>query len=101
MLNSLQTANILPSRPLVRKAAARKKAMLNVANLDKRDRRDKRFIAPRRRVKLPWFFLACLIVLIGFAFLAKRVAPRLGGNAPAAHSAEGGGSSSSPQSTDW
>lgn len=62
--------------------------MRKPACVDKRDRRDKRFIARRRRVKLPWFLLASLTVLLGFAWVTKRLAPNIGYHPRATHSGE-------------
>jgi hypothetical protein len=67
--------------------------------VDKRDRRDKRFIAPRRRVKLPWFILVCLTLLLSIAWISKRIMPGGRGHAPSQHSADAG--ASAPLSTDW
>lgn len=72
-------------------------AMQKPANVDKRDRRDKRFIARRRRVRLPWFLLASLTVLLGFAWVTKRLAPDIGHHFPAAHTAD----KTSPQGYDF
>jgi hypothetical protein len=65
----------------------------------KRDRRDKRFIAPRRRVKVPWFFIVCFMVLVSVAWISKRVYVGTGGHSTSTHSAESG--ASAPLSTDW
>jgi hypothetical protein len=67
--------------------------------VDKVDRRDKRFVAPRRRIRLPWFLLACVGLLASIAWLSKRVIPAASGHSSAAHSTEA--ASPPPQGTDW
>lgn len=64
----------------------------------KRDSRDKRYVRPRRRIRLPWFVLACAVVLLSVGWLAKRAAPaRLFRLPTASHS----GDAAAAQGNDW
>jgi hypothetical protein len=38
------------------------------------DPRDKRFVSRRRRMRLPWFAMACFVVLAGLGWLSIRLA---------------------------
>ncbi len=73
--------------------------MDKMEKIDNRDKRDKRYCVPRRRrMKLPWFFVACIGMLVGLKWVSGKILPSTRGISQS-HSTVGG--SFGGQTNDW